>query len=363
MRFLLYYGSAAQIIFVILVFGGGSVAGLCTVRKLVPLDRLQKNHEVAGVTFGVLGAFYGLVLAFVIVAAWERFNQANTDSLEEATALESLYKLGAAMSDPIRTRLDSEVLRYIHRVIDEEWPKMADDTYQGGKVGAHELWSIVLASHPADGREAMLTDKAIDELNIISQARSQRFLFYGDDLPSVVWTVIYLGCLMTIGFSYFFGSNVFRAQVMMCGFFSILLGMTILAILELAHPYQGVVTISNQPFRYALARMEATKDYKMTGVTPALSRLGRLRDVKCRGHPCHPDVLVYLHPDFAIHTGIRSGHCRRGDQHHRRCDPRAWRSRVRRHSIDADSDPRPPYHDRQGGTHRDLSRRQQTHSL
>jgi hypothetical protein len=69
---------------------------------------------------------------------------------------------------------------------------------------------------------------------------------------------------MTIGFSYFFGSNVFRAQVIMCGFFSILLGMTILAILELAHPYQGVVTISNQPFRYALSRMEAATSYKMT---------------------------------------------------------------------------------------------------
>ena len=33
---------------------------------------------------------------------------------------------------------------------------------------------------------------------------------------------------MTIGFSYFFGSNVFRAQALMCWFFSILIGMTIL---------------------------------------------------------------------------------------------------------------------------------------
>jgi len=39
--------------------------------------------------------------------------------------------------------------------------------------------------------------------------------------------------------------------------------MTILAILELAHPYQGVVTISNAPFRYALSRMEAAASYKM----------------------------------------------------------------------------------------------------
>jgi hypothetical protein len=263
MNFLLYWGAASQVVFVTVVFGGGSIAGLCLVRWLVPLDRLQKNHEVAGVTFGVLGAFYGLVLAFVIVAAWERFDDANVYALNEATALESLYKLGAAFSEPIRTQLDSEVLEYSHRVIDKEWPEMADDNFDGGKVGAHEMWSTVLSYHPTDNREQMLMEKSIDQLVLISQARSQRFNYYEQDLPSVVWTVIYLGCLMTIGFSYFFGSSVFRAQVLMCGFFSILLGMTILAILELAHPYQGVVTISNEPYRYALARMEAADSYKM----------------------------------------------------------------------------------------------------
>src|SRR6202167_119127 len=232
MNFLLYCGSATQIIFVI-------------------------------GTFGVLGAFYGLVLAFVIVAAWERFDMANTDAIAEATALESLYKLGAAFSEPMRSQLDSAVLDYSHRVIEKEWPEMADNTFQGGKVGAHELWATVLSYHTADSREQMLMDKSIDQLNLISQARSQRFNFYEQDLPSVVWTVIYLGCLMTIGFSYFFGSNVFRAQVLMCGFFSILLGMTILAILELAHPYQGVVTISNEPFRYAISRMEAAGNYNL----------------------------------------------------------------------------------------------------
>ena len=52
------------------VFSGLSVLGLYIVRILVPLATLKKNHEVAGFTFGVLGAFYGLLLAFVIVAAW-----------------------------------------------------------------------------------------------------------------------------------------------------------------------------------------------------------------------------------------------------------------------------------------------------
>ena len=263
MDFLLYWNTPAQIAFIVLIFGGGSVLGLYVVRRLVPLDRLQKNHEVAGVTFGVLGAFYGLVLAFVIVAAWERFNLANANAHDEATALENLYKLAAGFSEPMRSQLETAILDYTNRVVKEEWPHMADMSYQPSKQGAHLLWSMVMSYHTTDPREQMLVDKSVDQLSEISQARSQRFIFYEDDLPSVVWFVIYLGCVITIGFSYFFGSNVFRAQVVMCATFSILLGVTILAILELAHPYQGAVVISDEPFRYAIARMEETGHYKM----------------------------------------------------------------------------------------------------
>ena len=108
MDFMLYWNTPAQIAFVVAAFGGGSVAGLYLVRRLVPVDRLQKNHEVAGITFGVLGAFYGLVLAFVIVAAWERFNDANNNAHSEATALEAIYKLGTAFSEPMRRRRDRD---------------------------------------------------------------------------------------------------------------------------------------------------------------------------------------------------------------------------------------------------------------
>ncbi len=277
MDFLLYWGTFGQIAFVCVVFGGGSVAGLCVVRRLVPVDHLQKNHEVAGITFGVLGAFYGLVLAFVIVAAWEQFTAANANSHQEASALESLYKLGAGFAEPMRTRFDSAVSEYTHRVVDEEWPQMANDNYRAQTGRTLKLWSILLSYHAADSREQMLEDKAIDQLNIVGQARNQRILYYDDDLPSVVWLVIYLGCAITIGFSYFFGSHVFRAQVVMCAFFSVLLGITILAILELAHPYQGTVTIPDEPFRYALSRMQEVGSYQMaearTGA-PSLPRGG-----------------------------------------------------------------------------------------
>jgi hypothetical protein len=263
MNFLLYFNLSEQLLFVLVVFGGGSISGLYLVRKLVPLDRLRQNHEIASVTFGVLGAFYGLVLAFVIVAAWQRFNDANMEVHDEASALESLYKLGAALPEPMNSQIDDAVLGYTQRVVNKDWPAMAQDRKLEAQSGAHELWRVILSYSASNAKEQMLVDKSIDQLNIISRTRSMRFLYSEDDLPSVVWLVIYLGCVITIGFSYFFGSNILRSQLFMCGIFSILIGMTIVAILELAHPYQGTVTISDEPFRYALARMHDLANSKL----------------------------------------------------------------------------------------------------
>ena len=94
------------------------------------------------------------------------------------------------------------------------------------------------------------------QLSKLTEDTSLRYLYSKENLPSVVWMVIYAGLFITIGFSYFFGLETFGSQALMCAIFSALLGLTILAILELAHPYQGSVVVSAQPLRYALSRMD-----------------------------------------------------------------------------------------------------------
>jgi hypothetical protein len=51
----------------------------------------------------------------------------------------------------------------------------------------------------------------------------------------------------------------------MSGIFASLLGLTILAILELAHPYQGAVVVSEEPFRFAIARMDEMDKIAFSG--------------------------------------------------------------------------------------------------
>jgi hypothetical protein len=258
MEYLLYMSTIEQIITVTVIFSGLSVLGLYIVRILVPLETLKKNHEVAGFTFGVLGAFYGLLLAFVIVAAWERFDRANANVQEEGVALISLYRLSKGFSPPAASNMQHAIRAYTHRLIDVEWPDMAESKFStiDDSVGTLPLWQIVATYKSEDPRQTLLVDKSYDQLSKLTEETSLRYLYSKENLPSVVWLVIYAGLIITIGFSYFFGLETFFSQALMCAVFSALLGLTILAILELAHPYQGAVVVSSQPLQYALSRMD-----------------------------------------------------------------------------------------------------------
>ena len=268
MDFLLYLSTVEQIVIVTVVFSGLSVLGLYIVRILVPLETLKKNHEVAGFTFGVLGAFYGLLLAFVIVAAWERFDRANANVQEEGVALISLYRLSKGYSAPTGSDLQHAIRAYTHRLIDVEWPDMANSNFASidDSVGTLSLWQIVATYKPEDSRRSLLLDKSFDQLSKLTEETSLRYLYSKENLPSVVWLVIYAGLFITIGFSYFFGLETFFSQALMCAVFSALLGLTILAILELAHPYQGSVVVSSQPLQYALSRMDDMDKVAVGGV-------------------------------------------------------------------------------------------------
>ncbi len=277
MNFILFCSTVVQIAIVLIVFSAVSVLGLYIVRVLVPLERLKENHEVAGFTFGVLGAFYGLLLAFVIVAAWERFDRADEKVQSEALAATSLYRLAKSFSPPVNQELQRAVRAYVRRIVEVEWPEMAASSSgrQDDTVGVLALWAIVTNYHPADAHQQLLVDKSFDELEQMSKDRGFRYMYQRENFPSVVWLVIYAGLFITIGFSYFFGLETFKSQALMCAIFADLLGLTILAIIELAHPYQGAVVVSKAPFEFALARMHEMDKVAFSNDHDQAQRLSR----------------------------------------------------------------------------------------
>lgn len=247
----------SQAIVVIIFFSGVTILGLYIVRRLVPAHILREEHEIAGYTFGVVGAFYGVVLAFVIVAAWQRFERANAKAQAEALALTNLYSLSKGFPEPMRKELGEAAGFYANQVVNHEWDQMATLEFERSLDGEGRLWRVLLSYNPHNALEAAVLAKCLDEMDALSDARQLRYVYYKEDLPGVVWLVIYAGCIITIGFSYTFGSQRFIQQAVMSGTFAALIGLTIMAISELANPYQGAVTVTNAPFQFVVKIIQA----------------------------------------------------------------------------------------------------------
>src|SRR4029078_13183692 len=66
-------------------------------RWMYGVDRLKLNNEVAGFKFAVVGAFYAVILAFVVIAVWEEFRNTEKAVRDEAKAPLHLHRLSFAL--------------------------------------------------------------------------------------------------------------------------------------------------------------------------------------------------------------------------------------------------------------------------
>ena len=129
MDFLDSFSTTTQAIIVVLIFSGLTVAGLYFVRSRVSPQQLKEDHDVAGFTFSVVGAFYGVILAFVIVAVWQRFERANEKAQDESLALSNLYNLSGGFDQPARDDMQEALHTYATNVVEHEFKQMSEQLH------------------------------------------------------------------------------------------------------------------------------------------------------------------------------------------------------------------------------------------
>ena len=96
------------------------------IRRTVPETREGFHAEISAPMLGVVAALFGLILAFVIIIAYENFLEASADVSREADALASIVRDSAAFSEPEGDRVRGAVGKYVHSVVEDEWPLLRE---------------------------------------------------------------------------------------------------------------------------------------------------------------------------------------------------------------------------------------------
>src|SRR4051794_4000231 len=97
-------------------------AGLFAFENLFKNKNIQhNNNEAAGIVFGALALIYSLLIAFVIVAVWENYDDLNQTIEKEADDLNSLLVHSAILHDSLRQPITVSIKSYCQEVINKEW--------------------------------------------------------------------------------------------------------------------------------------------------------------------------------------------------------------------------------------------------
>jgi Protein of unknown function (DUF4239) len=233
-----------------------SVGLLLICRATLGVSHLSLNNEVAGFKFAVVGVFYAVLLAFVVIAVWEDYRDTETAVRNEAAAVADLYRISYALPEsgagPIRLHLTA----YAEQVRNSEWPAMAHG--RPSKAVADEFSRLsqeVFSVEPQGANDAAIYRQALGLLAVINDNRSARLDSADGTAPTMLWLVLLVGGMVTLGYPAFFGASNLIAQTLMTAALAALVALSLLLAVVLDYPFSGDYPISALPFDKALQAM------------------------------------------------------------------------------------------------------------
>ena len=216
---------------------------LIWIRKRVGLEHLSSNNEVAGFKFAVVGVIYAVLLAFAVIVVWERYNEAEMTVVGEAGAASTLYRL-AAGPNPEAVATRNALSNYLRLAMTLDWPQMAHEKDSAEVNRALDELYAAARGLTEGGSLTVSTQVAMyNQLDEITRARRTRMHLAVGIVPVVLWQALILGGILTVGFTFFFGTANLKAQVLMTSILSLIVFMGLFVIVAIDHPFTGPVHV------------------------------------------------------------------------------------------------------------------------
>jgi hypothetical protein len=225
------------------------ILAVWVIRRTVPETREGFHAEISAPMLGVVAALFGLILAFVIIIAYENFLEASADVSREADALASIVRDSAAFSEPEGDRVRGAVGKYVHSVVEDEWPLLREG--HDSSETANALDGVFDAMQTVEPKSAGATgffDDSVRQLNDALDSRRDRLEAARGGLPVEMALLILFSSLVIVGYAVLVGSPHFWFHVLGPAAIAIVVAFSLVVLLDLSYPFSGDVTVDPAPF-------------------------------------------------------------------------------------------------------------------
>jgi len=241
-----YLGQAVGEIFVVFAVVIVAVILHALFQNRFKPEVLRRHNDVAGFLFSAVGVIYAVVLGFVVVVVWEKYDVTVSNVEAEVAAVADLYRSVGAYPEPLRSEVRSELGRYVDQMIQAEWPLMSADVNINPDVlilerAAHQVETFV----PKTAAQSNAQQAATAQVVRLFDSRRDRLIHSAPSVPGVLWFALVIGALAMLAFAFLFGSENRPAQLVMTAILAGLIAVLFVVIDEFDSPFSGSVSISD----------------------------------------------------------------------------------------------------------------------
>lgn len=223
------------------------------------------HHEALDAIFSAVSSLYAILLGLILVAAWQNFQEAEHEQIDEAHHLVTLFRLSAALTEPTGRQIRGDLYRYTQSTVDEEWSRM-DALFKetaGQSAGLpdtfgyyNDLWSRYLGYKAQDTRDQTALDHSMNELIQFSEDRRERLLDAKPYLPPDVWRLLFAGAVLVMVMAALF--TVGRSGLFAVTSFALgaSIALELAVVLSVDHPYAGQTVVEPNALRNSVHVME-----------------------------------------------------------------------------------------------------------
>ena len=196
-----------------------------------------------------IGVVYAVSLGLIVVGVQDGYDKVSSAVVREASATSDLFRTMQGVEEPERSMMQGLLDRYIDRVINVEWP--ASQQNRTSEITAQTVDSIVRAVfiyEPRSTHAQLLYEQVLDDVQELLNARRERLYLGSASVGPVIWLVVIIGAIITLGFTWFFYIPSRRAHIITSGVAAALVGMMMFLILGLDHPVWGSLSVDPGAF-------------------------------------------------------------------------------------------------------------------
>src|ERR1044072_9338803 len=238
-----------------------SLAGLVLARRfIVPrFDNSGDINEAVSGTVQAIGVFYGITVGLIASGGWSTNSAAAELTSKEAISIAVLYRDVSGYPQPLRYDLQATLRNYTVFVIEEAWPAQRKGQGQSLTAGAHIMdafESRLYKFEPSTPGQVAPHGETLKAYNQLLEARPLRLDAVESGLSPVMWAVIWMGAIISIGVAYFYKIEDLKLHAilvsLMAGFLAIVLFMLIVN----DKPFYGRAGVSSDPYKLVLKRID-----------------------------------------------------------------------------------------------------------